>query len=122
MSKRAVKIVLVLLIAFSAVAVYCPSVLAQCAMCKAGLAGSNRAGAIAETLNLAILVLLIPPVAIFCAIFLLAIKYRKAQDTAVGEVAREELSPEEKIEGERHRFVKKDHRGTSEGSTLAEAT
>ena len=101
MSKRAVKIVLVLLIAFSAVAVCCPSALAQCAMCKAALAGSNRAGAIAEILNLAILVLLIPPVAIFCAIFLLAIKYRKAHDAVTSEASPENLSPQERSEGKR---------------------
>ena len=41
---------------------------AQCAMCRASLAGSNNAAFI-RSLNLGVLVLLIPPVAIFCSIF-----------------------------------------------------
>ena len=49
---------------------------AQCALCRAALekAGDQTARAI----NLGILVLLIPPVAIFCTIF--AAAYRKAKD------------------------------------------
>lgn len=51
--------------------------LAQCAMCKvsAAASGSNAA----DTLNLAILVLLIPPVTIFCAIFIVAYRHRAPQ-------------------------------------------
>ncbi len=49
---------------------------AQCALCRAGL---EKAGEqTARALNLGILVLLIPPVAIFCTIFVAA--YRKARD------------------------------------------
>ena len=43
--------------------------LAQCAMCRASLAGSNNAFFI-RNFNIGVLVLLTPPVAIFCSIFL----------------------------------------------------
>jgi hypothetical protein len=45
-----------------------PSGLAQCAMCRASLAGSNNAYFI-RNFNIGVLVLLTPPVAIFCTIF-----------------------------------------------------
>ena len=48
---------------------------AQCAMCRASLAGSNNATFI-RNLNIGVLVLLIPPVTIFCSIFVI-LKRRK---------------------------------------------
>jgi heme/copper-type cytochrome/quinol oxidase subunit 2 len=57
------------------------SALAQCAMCKNAVAGSPSATKLAESLNFAIIVLLIPPVLIFCGIFFVAYKYRKARGT-----------------------------------------
>jgi len=42
--------------------------LAQCSMCRASLAGSNNPFFI-RNFNIAVLVLLTPPVAIFCSIF-----------------------------------------------------
>lgn len=48
---------------------------AQCALCKTAMA--NSSGAVARSLNLGILVLIVPPVAIFCAIFATAYRYRK---------------------------------------------
>jgi len=52
-----------------------PETLAQCPLCRAGLmdAGDRTA----RTMNLAIVVLLIPPVSIFCTIFAVAYKKRK---------------------------------------------
>lgn len=47
--------------------------LAQCPLCRAGL--MNAGDKTANTMNLAIVVLLIPPVSIFCTIF--AVAYRK---------------------------------------------
>ena len=44
--------------------------LAQCAMCRASLAGSNNAFFI-RNFNIGVLVLLTPPVAIFCSIFII---------------------------------------------------
>lgn len=51
--------------------------LAQCAMCRAALdeAGGSQ---MAQSMNRGIIVLLIPPVAIFCAIFITAYRHRKA--------------------------------------------
>ena len=48
---------------------------AQCSMCRAALNGSNNARFV-RNLNLGVLVLLIPPVTIFCSIFVLLKKYR----------------------------------------------
>lgn len=52
---------------------------AQCAMCRASLAGSNNAVFI-RNLNIGVLVLLIPPVTIFCSIFVL-LKRHKGEGT-----------------------------------------
>ena len=41
---------------------------AQCAMCRASLSGSNNASFV-KNLNIGVLVLLVPPVTIFCSIF-----------------------------------------------------
>jgi hypothetical protein len=68
------------LLAFTAalvVALSSDAALAQCALCKVSAAGAGSKGA--QTLNLAILVLLIPPVTIFCSIFIVAYKYRQAK-------------------------------------------
>jgi hypothetical protein len=58
------------------------SALAQCSMCKASVqAGANASvnpQALADTLNLAVLVLLIPPVLIFSALFILLLRYRRS--------------------------------------------
>lgn len=48
--------------------------LAQCGMCKTALAGSNNALFI-RNFNIGVLVLLIPPVAIFCSIFIALKRY-----------------------------------------------
>ena len=45
-------------------------VAAQCAMCRASLSGSNNARFI-KNLNIGVLVLLAPPVAMFCAAFVI---------------------------------------------------
>ena len=51
------------------------SALAQCVMCKASLGGNKT---FARNLNIGVLVLLVPPVSIFCTIFVLAIRHRRA--------------------------------------------
>lgn len=48
---------------------------AQCAMCKSAVQGAGEQAA--RAMNSGILVLLVPPVAIFCSIFAVFIKYRK---------------------------------------------
>ena len=47
---------------------------AQCAMCRASV--QNNAG-LARGLNLAVLVLLVPPVTMFCSIIIVAYRHRK---------------------------------------------
>jgi len=64
------------LAAVAALALLLPSEsLAQCPLCRAGL--MNAGDKTARTMNLAIVVLLIPPVSIFCTIFAVAYRKRK---------------------------------------------
>ena len=64
------------LVALAALAFLLPSeALAQCPLCRSGLTqGGDRT---ARTMNLAIVVLLVPPVSIFCTIFAVAYRRRK---------------------------------------------
>jgi hypothetical protein len=48
---------------------------AQCAMCRGSL-GSNSS--FIRNFNLGVLVLLVPPVTIFCTIFIVAYRHRKS--------------------------------------------
>ena len=49
---------------------------AQCSMCRAGLTSVTNARFI-RNFNIGVLVLLAPPVAIFCSIFIVLRKYRR---------------------------------------------
>lgn len=51
---------------------------AQCAMCRSSASGLDGAGA--KNLNYAVVVLLFPPVAIFCALFAAAYRRRDPPD------------------------------------------
>ena len=69
-------IVLFVALALSALAACVPSrALAQCALCRTAV--ENGGEKTARTMNLGIIVLLIPPVAIFCSIFAVALKSKK---------------------------------------------
>lgn len=73
---RAIVLTLALLLSAAALAAFGgASARAQCAMCKSSAAGLDEAGT--RNLNSAVLVLLCPPVAIFCALFFVAYKHRK---------------------------------------------
>jgi len=52
-----------------------PEGFGQCAMCRASLAGSNNPTFI-RNLNIGVLVLLIPPVTIFCSIFVILKRHK----------------------------------------------
>jgi hypothetical protein len=52
---------------------------AQCAMCKQTIENAANAKQAAQSLNLAILVLFIPPVAMFLGIFTLFYRFRNVQ-------------------------------------------
>lgn len=77
---KALRFVKYLLSAFAAafaLALFSLPANAQCAMCRAAFDGASGAK-LAKSLNEGIIILLVPPVAIFCAIFLTAYKHRKA--------------------------------------------
>ena len=57
-----------------------PAVAAQCAMCRASLAGSNAS--FIRNLNIGVLVLLVPPVTIFCSIFVVLKRRGKRDEDA----------------------------------------
>lgn len=69
---RAVAMALVILICAAMLA---EPTFAQCAMCRASL-GNNSS--FLRTFNIGVLVLLVPPVSIFCTIFVVAIRYRRS--------------------------------------------
>lgn len=52
---------------------------AQCSMCRASLAGSGN-GKFLQSFNAAVLVLLVPPVTIFCSIFIVLKKHSGSRD------------------------------------------
>ena len=72
-NQQTVKIFLLLALV-AMLTVFAPDAAAQCAMCKAS--ASNLDSISARTLNISTLILLCPPVAIFCAIFVVAYKHR----------------------------------------------
>lgn len=75
---RARKILCAVAGAILALAASASTALAQCAMCRASLGNSTEAPSLSGGMNLAVLVLLIPPVALFCAFFIVAYRLRKA--------------------------------------------
>ncbi len=79
MSSKAGSIIpiIVAALALAALAAVWPeTALAQCPLCRSAV--QNAGDQTARTINLAVIVLLIPPVSIFCTIF--AVVYRKAKD------------------------------------------
>jgi hypothetical protein len=74
---RIVRGLLALALATTALLLLEASGLAQCSMCRASLAGSSNAYFV-RNFNLGVLVLLTPPVAIFCSIFV-ALKRHKRE-------------------------------------------
>jgi hypothetical protein len=56
---------------------------AQCSMCRASLAGSNNPFFV-RNFNIAVLVLLTPPVAIFCSIFIVLKRHSTPEDDDAG--------------------------------------
>jgi hypothetical protein len=72
-SSHILRVLIIATIATVCLFVFYDTAAAQCAMCRAS-AGN---GAFARNLNLAVVVLLAPPVSIFCAIFFIAFRNRK---------------------------------------------
>ena len=83
---------LLFLTALVAVLLISTPAFAQCSMCRAALAGSSNALFI-RNFNIGVLVLLVPPVTIFCSIFV-ALRRYKAVDSLESGVESTESSSE----------------------------
>lgn len=88
---RAARVCLVFVLALAVLLLLESSGSAQCSMCRASLAGSNNAFFI-RNFNIGVLVLLTPPVAIFCSIFV-ALKRH-------GSVRQDSVEPDEESQSE----------------------
>jgi len=69
------RVLLLILLAVGLVVFMSSPADAQCAMCKASLAGSSN-GKFIRNFNIGVLVLLVPPVSMFCSIFFLLRRHR----------------------------------------------
>ena len=79
MTSNPTRMMILLVIVIAALGIWfgllADSTFAQCVMCRASLTNNS---AFAKNLNIGVLVLLVPPVSIFCTIFILAIRNRKS--------------------------------------------
>jgi len=73
--KSIIRSVVMAIAVASLFALFSESTLAQCVMCRASIGGK---GSFVRNLNIGVLVLLVPPVSIFCTIFILAFRHRKS--------------------------------------------
>ena len=77
--------ILILVIALAAVLLIAAEpALAQCAMCKESIANSEEGASLSSRFNMAVLVLLLPAVAMFVGLFGVFYRYRNPQDEAPG--------------------------------------
>ena len=83
-----VKPLLLVVVTFALLLLFGTTALGQCSMCRSALAGSNNAFFI-RNFNIGVLVLLVPPVTIFCSIFVALKRYKAADD----EEQREDHTP-----------------------------
>jgi hypothetical protein len=72
---RAILILTLAAIAYACVFLFADSAFAQCVMCRASL-GNNSS--FIRNFNIGVLVLLVPPVSLFCTIFVIAIRHRRS--------------------------------------------
>ena len=79
MRSRPYRSMLIFLAAVALLMVLSVSAFGQCSMCRASLAGSGNAFFV-RNFNIGVLVLLVPPVTIFCSIFVVLKRYRAADD------------------------------------------
>ena len=79
MRLRPYRSMLIFLAAVALLMVLSVSAFGQCSMCRASLAGSGNAFFV-RNFNIGVLVLLVPPVTIFCSIFVALKRYRAADD------------------------------------------
>ena len=73
------KSLLAVIASFAVLLILSTTALGQCSMCRAALGGSNNAFFI-RNFNIGVLVLLLPPVTIFCSIFVVLKRYKSGDD------------------------------------------
>jgi hypothetical protein len=73
--RRAIRYFFFITAVAACVVAFAAPVFSQCAMCRASL-GSNSS--FLKSFNIGVLVLLVPPVTMFCTIFIVAIRHRKS--------------------------------------------
>lgn len=93
--KRTIRTALTAMVGLVALLMSHSLAFAQCAMCKNAITGSPDAARLSANFNFAVLVLLIPPVLIFCGIFVAVIKHRNVQG---GDASGEDLSTQTRID------------------------
>jgi len=71
---RVVRYLILFVVACVAICLSAESTLGQCVMCRASV-GANSS--FIRNFNLGVLVLLVPPVSIFCTIFIIAFRNRR---------------------------------------------
>ena len=76
MRRSFAEVVLMSVVAATVLLLLASPVAAQCSMCRAALAGSNNAFFI-RNFNIGVLVLLVPPVTMFCSIFVVLKRYHR---------------------------------------------
>ena len=84
MSPRLKLKTLLFVVAAAAILLIDQTAFGQCSMCRASLAGSSNAAFI-RNFNIGVLVLLIPPVTIFCSIFVVLRRYKRNGDSSFPE-------------------------------------
>jgi hypothetical protein len=72
------------LMVFAFLAAFSTTAFGQCSMCRSALAGSSNAYFV-RNFNIGVLVLLVPPVTLFCSIFVVLKRYKKADDEDQGD-------------------------------------
>ncbi|MEW6212932.1 MAG: hypothetical protein AB1631_31705 [Acidobacteriota bacterium] len=78
--KKSIAIMIVLIALVAIVSIAASPALAQCAMCKESVANSEEGTSLASRLNLAVVILLLPAVAMFVGLFGVFYRYRNPQD------------------------------------------
>lgn len=74
-----IKPLVLVVVTFAFLLLLSTTALGQCSMCRSALTGSNNAFFI-RNFNIGVLVLLVPPVTIFCSIFVVLKRYKAADD------------------------------------------
>ena len=71
--------IVIIVTAIVAVFMLSSSAFGQCSMCRTALTGPNNA-LFVRNFNIGVLVLLVPPVTIFCSLFVVLNRYRNSDD------------------------------------------